>query len=125
MAQTKRRHRRHNRSKTETREITQEASGSTPEPGFPASDLAADLENYLKSRINSLTYRGLIRDIRVEESNNGRSLEVTIIPEGEVVSFGTIHADIGSVDSDAKWKRKKKGVYGNVKGYHPRLDPDY
>ena len=125
MAQTKRRHRRHNRSKTETREITQEASGSTPEPGFPASDLAADLENYLKSRINSLTYRGLIRDIRVEESNNGRSLEVTIVPEGEVVSFGTIHADIGSVDSDAKWKRKKKGVYGNVKGYHPRLDPDY
>lgn len=83
---------------------------------------AADLEQSLKSRMGSMRYRGLIRDIRVSESKSGRSLIVTILPEGEIVSFGRLTVDLSGVDNAAKWKRKKKTVYGNVNGLTPRVN---
>ena len=46
---------------------------------------AAELEQYLKSRMDSLTYRSLISTIQVTESKDGKGLNVTIVPEGEVV----------------------------------------
>ena len=49
---------------------------------------AADLEQSLKSRMDVMKYRGVIRDIQVSESKSGGSLIVTILPEGEIVSFG-------------------------------------
>ena len=70
-----------------------------------------------------MRYRGLIRDIRVSESKSGRSLIVTILPEGEIVSFGRLTVDLSGVDNAAKWKRKKKTVYGNVNGLTPRVNP--
>ena len=85
----------------------------------------ADLEQYLKSRMNSLPCRGLIRDISVSESKSGRSLNVAILPVGEVIAFGTVSVDMAGIDNEAKWKRKKKTVFGNVKGYYPRVSPDY
>ena len=86
---------------------------------------AADLEQSLKSRMDVMKYRGQIRDIRVSESKSGRSLIVTILPEGEIVSFGTITVDLSGIDSAAKWKRKKKTVYGNVNGLTPRVNPAF
>jgi hypothetical protein len=86
---------------------------------------AADLEQSLKSRMDVMKYRAQIRDIRVSESKSGRSLIVTILPEGEIVSFGTITVDLSGIDSDAKWKRKKKTVYGNVNGLTPRVNPAF
>ena len=37
---------------------------------------AAELRLYLKSRMSSMPYRGLIRDIYVSEDKDGKSLEV-------------------------------------------------
>ena len=86
---------------------------------------AADLEQSLKSKMDVMKFRGVIRDIRVSESKSGRSLIVTIIPEGEIVSFGTLTVDLSGVDNAAKWKRKKKTVYGNVNGLTPRVNPAF
>lgn len=86
---------------------------------------AADLGQSLKSRMDVMKYRGVIRDIQVSESKSGGSLIVTILPEGEIVSFGTLTVDLSGIDSDAKWKRKKKTVYGNVNGLTPRVDPAF
>lgn len=86
---------------------------------------AADLEKSLKSRMDSLPLRGLIRDISVNESKSGKSLNVTIVPEGEIISFGTLNIDISGIDSPEKWRRLKKRVYGNVKGYCPRINPSF
>ena len=54
------------------------------------NDRAAELENYLKSRMGSLPYRGLIGDIQVHMSESNEALEVSIIPKWDFVSFGTI-----------------------------------
>ena len=86
---------------------------------------AADLEQSLKSKMDVMKFRGVIRDIRVSESKSGRSLIVTILPEGEIVSFGTLTVDLSGVDNAAKWKRKKKTVYGNVNGLTPRVNPAF
>lgn len=86
---------------------------------------AAELEQYLKSRMDSLTYRSLISTIQVTESKDGKGLNVTIVPEGEVVSFGTINIDLKGIDSESKWKKRKKGIFGNVKGYHPGIRPEF
>lgn len=37
---------------------------------------AAELEQYLKSRINSIPYRDLIKEIRVDEGDSESSLKV-------------------------------------------------
>ena len=86
---------------------------------------AADLEQSLKSRMDVMKYRGVIRDIQVSESKSGGSLIVTILPEGKIVSFGTLTVDLSGIDSAAKWKRKKKTVYGNVNGLTPRVNPAF
>ena len=84
---------------------------------------AADLKLYLKSRMSSMPYRGLIKDIIVNENEDGKSLNVSIIPNCEAVTFGTINIDLARVDTDSKWRRKQKDIYGNVKGYCPRVCP--
>ena len=91
----------------------------------PSQNPAADLELSLKSKMDALPCRRLIRDIHVEESKSGTSLLVTIIPEGEIVSFGTFRIDMSGVDSATKWRRIKKSAFGNVKGYHPGIRPEY
>ncbi|MDO5133327.1 MAG: helicase-related protein [Eubacteriales bacterium] len=111
------------KSNRHTKKETENSSRSPAESGLLPENPAADLEQSLKSRIDSLPYRRLIREIRVSESKSGKSLNVTIVPEGEIVSFGTLNIDLGSINSASKWKRKKKDVYGHVKGYLPRVNP--
>lgn len=89
-------------------------------PPLPA-DLAADLELYLRGRMDELPYRGLVRDIRVSGGEDGAGLHVEIVPEGESVTFGAIRIDPGAADTAARWKRMKKTAFGNVKGYHPAV----
>ena len=87
------------------------------------NDRAAELEHFLKSRMSSLPYRGLIGDIQVTVSGSDESLNVSIIPKWDVVSFGTISVDLSGVDTNTKWRRKKKDIYGIVKGFHPKVSP--
>ena len=90
-----------------------------------SSNPAADLEQSLTSKMDSLKYRSLIRDIQVSESKSGGSLIVTILPEGEFVSFGTLTVDLSGIDSAAKWRRKRKIIYGTVNGFCPRVNPAF
>ena len=87
------------------------------------SSRAADLKQYLKSRMDSMPYRGLIRDIYVDEDEDGKGLNVSIIPNCEDVDFGTINIGLSGVDTDSKWRRKQKDIYGRVKGCCPRVSP--
>ena len=80
---------------------------------------AAELEQYLKSRINSITYRDLIKDIRVDEGDSENSLKITLVPVDDVVAFGRISVRLAGADTEPKWRRKKKDVYGHVKGTRP------
>ncbi len=80
---------------------------------------AAELEQYLKSRINSITYRDLIKDIKVEADDTGSSLNVTIVPLSEAVTFGRISVRLTGAAIEPKWRRKKKDAYGQVKGARP------
>ena len=80
---------------------------------------AAELEQYLKSRINSITYRDLIKDIKVEADDASSSLKVTIVPLSEAVTFGRISVRLTGEAIEPKWRRKKKDVYGQVKGSRP------
>ena len=80
---------------------------------------AAELEQYLKSRINSITYRDLIRDIIVQADDTGSSLIVTIIPLDEIITFNRIRVRLTGIDNEPKWRRKKKDAYGQVKGARP------
>ena len=75
----KKKNRKHNRTET-GRQI------------LPA-DPAAELEAFLKSRLDTLPFRKLIRDQCVTENKSSGSLAVTIVPEGEIVTFGTINID--------------------------------
>lgn len=84
---------------------------------------AAELRLYLKSRMSSMPYRGLIRDIYVSEDKDGKSLDVSIIPNCDVVAFGTINIGLAGVDTDSKWRRKQKDIYGKVKGCCPKVSP--
>jgi len=107
----KKKNRKHNRTET-GRQI------------LPA-DPAAELEAFLKSRLDTLPFRKLIRDLCVTENKSSGSLAVTIVPEGEIVTFGTININFSEIDSETKWRRTKKGVYGNVKGFYPRVNPEF
>ena len=92
---------------------------SNPMPQNPA----ADLETYLKSRMNDLPCRDLIRNISVNESGDGKSLNVTIVPKcGEAVSLGTLKISLENVNGSL-WKRKKKDAWAGLKGYRPKVDP--
>ena len=92
---------------------------SNPMPQNPA----ADLETYLKSRMNDLPCRDLIRNISVSESGDGKSLNVTIVPKcGEAVSLGTLKISLENVNGSL-WKRKKKDAWAGLKGYRPKVDP--
>lgn len=102
----------------ETSLVSPVPSGSVP------SNPAADLEQYLKNRLGSLPYRGLIRGVRVNEGKNGNCLTVTIIPEEELVSFGEVNVDLSGSDSLAKWNKRKKGAFGSVRGLYPQLKPE-
>ena len=84
---------------------------------------AAELRLYLKSRMSSMPYRGLIRDIYVSEDKDGKSLDVSIIPNCDVVAFGTINIGLAGADTDSKWRRKQKDIYGKVKGCCPKVSP--
>ena len=82
---------------------------------------AAEMEQYLKSRINSLTYRALIKDIKVDAEGSDAILKVTIVPLDENITFGAFNIRLAGVESNTKWKKKKKDAYGTVKGYHPKV----
>ena len=77
---------------------------------------AAELEQYLKSRINSIPYHDLIKDIRVDKGETENSLKITLVPVDDVVTFGRINVRLAGADTEPKWRRKKKDVYGHVKG---------
>lgn len=86
-------------------------------------DRAAGLEQYLKERTGSMPYGGLIGDIRVRETDPGRSLEVTVLPKGEELVFGTVRIGPEGADSDRAWRKIKKRAFGQVKGLRPGLSP--
>ena len=99
------------------------AAGFTEQSNPMPQNPAADLEIYLKSRMDGFPYRDLVRNISVNESKDGKSLNVTIVPKnGEVVSFGMLKISLEKV-SGAQWKRKKKDAYASLKGCSPRVDP--
>ena len=100
------------------------AAGKEGAQDFLSSNPAADLEQSLKSRMNSLPYRRLIRDIRVSAGRTGTSLHVTIVPAGEAYSFSIVSVSLSSIDNAAKWKRKKKDVFSIVRNCQPKLKPD-
>ena len=66
---------------------------------------------------------GLIKDISVSEGDNEKSLEVTIIPAYTSVTFGTLGISLNRADSEKGWRRKKKDVFGQVKGLRPEAAP--
>lgn len=84
-------------------------------------DLAAELEQYLKSRINTITYHKMIKDIVVNADETDNTLKVTIIPIDEALTFGRISARLSGIDNEQKWRRKKKDTYGNVKCAKPEV----
>ena len=100
------------------------AAGKESAQDFLSSNPAADLEQSLKSRMNSLPYRRLIRDIRVSAGRTGTSLHVTIVPAGEAYSFSIVSVSLSSIDNAAKWKRKKKDVFSIVRNCQLKLKPD-
>jgi hypothetical protein len=100
------------------------AAGKEGAQDFLSSNPAADLEQSLKSRMNSLPYRRLIRDIRVSAGRTGTSLHVTIVPAGEAYSFSIVSVSLSSIDNAAKWKRKKKDVFSIVRNCQLKLKPD-
>ena len=55
------------------------AAGIIEQSNLMPQNPAADLETYLKSRMNDLPCRDLIRNISVSESGDGKSLNVTIV----------------------------------------------
>lgn len=115
------------KKKKHAEKVTENRLLSQPENAIknrPLSQYAAELELSLKSRLEELPLRRLIREIRVGEDRDGKSLLVTIVPEGEAVSFGTLKIDLGNVNSSTKWRKKKKEIFGNVKGYCPRVRPE-
>ena len=69
---------------------------------------AAELEQYLRSRINSIPYRDLIKEIRVDEGDSESSLKITLVPVDDVVAFGRISVRLAGADTDSKWRRKQK-----------------
>ena len=80
---------------------------------------AAELEQYLKSMINSITYRDLIKDIKVEADDTGSSLNVIIVPLSEAVTFGRISVRLTGAATEPKWRRMKKDAYSQVNGARP------
>ena len=80
---------------------------------------ATELEQYLRSRINSIPYRDLIKEIRVDEGDTENSLKITLVPTDDVVTFSRISVRLAGADTEPKWRRKKKDVYGHVKGARP------
>ena len=84
---------------------------------------AAELEQYLKSRINSIAYRDLIKDIRVDEDDTDNSLKITLVPVDDVVTFSRISVRLMGADTEPKWRRKKKDAYGHVRGARPGVSP--
>ena len=84
---------------------------------------AVELEQFLKGKIGSVPWHGLIKDISVSEGDNEKSLEVTIIPAYTSVTFGTLGISLNRADSEKGWRRKKKDVFGQVKGLRPEAAP--
>ena len=83
------------------------------------TDRAAELEQDLKNRISSLPYHGLVKDIKVDTDESADVLRVTIVPLYEAVTFSRISIRLTGIDSEPKWRRRKKDAYGHVKGAHP------
>ena len=84
---------------------------------------AVELEQFLKGKVGSVPWHGLIKDISVSEVDNEKSLEVTIIPAYTSVTFGTLGISLNRADSEKGWRRKKKDVFGQVKGLRPEATP--
>ena len=82
---------------------------------------ATELEQYLRSRINSIPYRDLIKEIRVDEGDSESSLKITLVPVDDVVTFSRISIRPAGIDTEAKWRRRKKDAYRHVKGAHPSV----
>ena len=84
---------------------------------------AAELEQYLKGRINSITYRELVKDIRVDEDDTDNSLKITLGPSDDVVTCSRSSVRLTGADTEPKWRRKKKDAYGHVRGVRPGVSP--
>ena len=65
---------------------------------------AAELEQYLKSRINSIPYRDLIKEIRVDEGDSESSLKITLVPVDDVVTFSRISVRLWACQGSSTWR---------------------
>ena len=72
------------------------------------TDRAAELERDLKNRIDSLPYHGLVKDIKIDTDENADILRVTIVPLYEVVTFSRFSIRLVGIDTEEKWRRRKK-----------------
>ena len=73
---------------------------------------AVELEQFLKGKIGSVPWHGLIKDISVSEGDNEKSLEVTIIPAYTSDTICTLEVILKRAASEKDWRRKKKDVFG-------------
>lgn len=61
---------------------------------------SAELEQYLRERKDTLPYHEMVREIYVNESKSGKSLNVTIAPKGEMVCFDTLNFSLDNTGSN-------------------------